>query len=109
MIDPLPYSNNHIALTALSWGYDGFGYPYALMTVRNDSGEGHDSLNVALTLSNGAVFEVTVFNHTSLTEVNPIPGGWIAGQSRTFKVVSTSIFNCSTAQISSSGWQWYFG
>jgi hypothetical protein len=94
-----------MALVGISWGYDTLGYPYAVMQVRNDTGQtkGLQTLGF-LSLSNGVELDIDWSQYGSLTEVNPIPGGWLSGQVRTFKARANTIFNCSKASVTASGW-----
>lgn len=108
----LPFGNQRITVTNVVWEKDQSGYVSALFTIRNDNSmslrlvqftfyvfSGNSIVNLAQTLQGDNFF---IKDDNKFNSVDGQRGAWLPGQSRTFRLPTNEILDCSSIRYSSS-------
>lgn len=111
----LPFGNQRITVTNISWEKDSSGYVSALFTIRNDN-----SINLRLVqftfyiLSNKSIINLAqtlqgdnffIKDDAKFNSVDGQTGAWLPGQTRVFRLPTNEILDCSSISYSASAFR----
>ncbi len=113
-LSPLPYANQRIAITNIDWARDAQGYVTATLTMRNDNSMAlrlvefvfqffHKGSLIKTTSTLEGDHHFFIQDDAKFNSFQGPAGPWNPGQTRTFKIPTNQILDCSSIQVLSSG------
>jgi hypothetical protein len=118
LTNTLPWSSQRIALISMNWFKDSLGYVSVNLRLRNDNQANLRIVNYSLDYSYAGVKKTTAYNaggsvvnHFFVKDdpvnmgLDKIPGAWLSGQEREFKIDLREILDCTLISLSSENFK----
>jgi hypothetical protein len=113
-LSPLPFASQKIAATEMKWERDSRGYLSMFLNLRNDNSMALRLVEFTFSFFNSGALVVTTStldgNHhffiqddAKFNGVDGLKGPWLPGQTRTFKIDTNQIMDCTSLSVLSSG------